>query len=66
MKNTPSTQLQTLFVELLNAELSSYKRVSLNMLNNTILFITEKHGFNQYPIEYWYTLASAKGFKYSL
>jgi hypothetical protein len=63
---TPSKELQALFIELLTAELSSFKRVSLNMLNNTILFITDKAGFNQYPIEYWYTLASANGFKYNI
>ena len=63
---TASKELQALFVELVKIELNNYKRVSKNMVENTIKFYAIMYGFNKFIIEYWYSVASANGIKYSI
>ena len=65
-KFNASQTLQNLFVELVKIELSNYKRVTLNMVANTIKFYSEMAGFNKYASEYWQTVCSANGVKYSI
>jgi len=58
--------LKSLFVEVVKIELSSYKRVSENMLKNTIQFYAEMMPFNTISIEEWYCICSANNIKYDL
>jgi hypothetical protein len=64
--NEAPKELKELFVELVKIELSSYKLVSLSMLENTVKHFSSYHGFNEFPIEYWHCVCSLNGIKYSL
>lgn len=58
--------LTALFVELVKVELSNYKRVSKNMVANTIMHYAEMTPFNNVSIEKWHCECSASGIKYDL
>ncbi len=64
--NTATTQLQSLFVELVKIELANYSKLSLNMVKNTIQHFAEMQPFNTISIEFWHTLCSANGVKFSI
>ena len=58
-----STEAQNLFVELVNINLSSFKKVNFNMLSNTIKFYSELIPFNTVSENYLTTLCHNKGIK---
>lgn len=58
-----STELQNLFIELVNINLISFKKVSLNMLSNTIKFYSELTPFNTVSKNYLITLCYNNGIK---
>jgi hypothetical protein len=58
-----SKEAQNLFVELVNINLSSYKKVSLNMIANTIKFYSELLPFKNVSENYLTTLCHNKGIK---
>jgi hypothetical protein len=58
-----SVEAQNLFVELVNINLSSYKKVSLNMIGNTIEFYSQLIPFNSVSKNYLITLCHNKGVK---
>lgn len=58
-----SKEAQNLFVELVNINLSSYKKVSLNMIANTIKFYSELLPFKNVSENYLITLCHNKGIK---
>ena len=60
---TLSTEAQNLFVELVNIELSNYKRTSLNMVLGTIQFYSNLTPFNNVSFNYLATLCHNKGIK---
>jgi len=63
---TPSTELQDLFVDLVKTQLPSNSKISLEIVRMTIQHFAEMLPFNQTGIEYWQTLCSTKGIKYSI
>ena len=58
-----STEAQNLFVELVKINLKSYKKVSLNMISNTIKFYSNMIPFNNVSENYLITLCHNKGIK---
>ena len=58
--------LKTLFVEVVKIELSNYKKLSKNMVANTIQHFAEMKPFNKISIEQWYCICSANGVKYDI
>lgn len=58
-----TTDLQNLFIELVNINLSSFEKVSFNMLSNTIKFYSELTPFNTVSENYLITLCNNKGIK---
>lgn len=58
-----STEAQNLFIELVNINLSSFKKVNFNMLSNTIKFYSELIPFNTVSENYLITLCNNKGIK---
>jgi hypothetical protein len=66
LKTNGMEDLKKLFVELVKAELSNYKKISENMVSNTIQFFSEMYPFNKVSIEEWYCICSANGIKYSI
>ena len=58
-----STETQNLFVELVTINLKSYKKVSLNMISNTIKFYSNMIPFNNVSENYLITLCHNKGIK---
>jgi hypothetical protein len=58
--------LKLLFVEVVKIELSNDKRVSENMVKNTIQHFAEMVPFNTISIEQWYCICSANGIKYDI
>jgi hypothetical protein len=67
MKNvntqTLSTEAQNLFTELVSINLSSFNKVSLNMISNTIQFYGSMFPFNKVSKNYLTTLCHNKGIK---
>ena len=70
MKNSTRFQanekIQSLFAEVVKAELGTYGKVSFHILSNTIKHFAEMPGFNQFALEYWHTVCSVHGIKYSI
>ena len=58
-----STEAQNLFVELVNVNLNSYSKVTLNMISNTIHTYANLIPFNSVSINYLTTLCHNKGVK---
>jgi hypothetical protein len=58
--------LTSLFVELVKIELSNYKKVSANMVANTIQHFAEMTPFNETSIEQWHCICSANGVKFDI
>ena len=58
--------LTTLFVELVKVELSNYKKVSKNMVANTIKHFAEMKPFNTVSIEQWHCICSANKIKFDI
>jgi hypothetical protein len=58
-----SNEAQNLFVELVTINLNSYKKVSLNMIANTIKFYSNMIPFNNVSENYLITLCHNKGIK---
>jgi hypothetical protein len=58
--------LKTLFVEVVKIELSSYTKLSKNMVANTIQHFAEMTPFNKISIEQWHCICSANGVKYDI
>ena len=58
-----SVEAQNLFVELVTINLNDYKKVSLNMISNTIKFYSNMIPFNNVSENYLITLCYNKGIK---
>ena len=58
--------LKTLFVEVVKIELSNYKKLSKNIVANTIQHFAEMKPFDKISIEQWYCICSANGVKYDI
>ena len=58
-----SVEAQNLFVELVTINLNNYKKVSLNMISNTIKFYSNMIPFNNVSENYLITLCYNKGIK---
>lgn len=58
-----SNEAQNLFVELVTINLSSYKKVSFNMIENTIKFYSSLFPFSNVSENYLITLCYNKGIK---
>ena len=58
-----STELQNLFIELVNINLSSFEKININMISNTIKFYSELIPFNNVSENYLTTLCFNKGIK---
>lgn len=58
-----STEAQNLFVELVQIELSNYKKISLNMISNTIKHFASLIPFNNVSENYLITLCHNSGIK---
>lgn len=59
-------KVNALFVELVKVELSNYKKVSKNIVANTIQHFAEMVPFNKVSIEQWHCICSANNIKYDL
>lgn len=58
--------VKTLFVEIVKIELQNYKKVSKNMVANTIQHFAGMTPFNKLSIEHWHCICSANGIKYDI
>ena len=58
-----SVEAQNLFVELVTISLNDFKKVSLNMISNTIKFYSEMVPFNTVSENYLITLCHNKGIR---
>ena len=58
-----SVEAQNLFIELVTINLSDYKKLSLNMISNTIKFYSNMIPFNNVSENYLITLCYNKGIK---
>ena len=64
MKNT--TNLKSLFVEVVKSSLSQNAKNNANMVANTVKHFAELTPFNTISIEQWYSICSANGVKFSI
>jgi hypothetical protein len=58
--------METLFIELVNIEISNYKKISKCMLSNTIQYFADMEPFKIKRIEYWHTLCHNNGIRYTI
>ena len=58
-----SVEAQNLFIELVTINLNDYKKLSLNMISNTIKFYSNMIPFNNVSENYLITLCYNKGIK---
>ena len=63
---TNTTNLKSLFVEVVKASLSQNAKNTANTVSNTIKHFAELKPFNTISLEQWYCICSTSGIKFSI
>lgn len=57
--------LEQLFIELVKIDTSSFVRLTMTMLAQSVQYFAEMEGFNTKPLFYWHCVVSSAGIEFN-